>query len=359
MSEEGAAARLTIDLDALAANHATLRGRVGGAETVPVVKADGYGLGARQVARRLWAEGARSFFVARLDEGERLRADLGAGRNATVYVLDGLAPGSAPRFRAAALVPVLSSLAQADEAAGEAGMETALHVDTGLNRLGVRPEQAAALAGAGRTFGMVMSHLACGPEPEHPMNARQLKAFREIAPLFPAARLSLANSAGVFLGADYHFDLVRPGISLYGGGPFEAPHPDIRPVVTFEAPVLQVRDVPAGESVGYGAHFVARRTVRSATVAAGHADGMLRSLQPGGFVWFRGERRPILGQVSMDVIVVDVTGCEEVRPGEMVELLGPNALIDEVAAAAGTISYEFLVRLSGRARRTYLGEASA
>ncbi len=272
--------------------------------------------------------------------------------------------GGGGRLKAQALVPVLNSLAQVDEAAAFArangGLDAALHIDTGLNRLGVRPEEASALAGsrrlAGLNLGMVMSHLACGPEPEHPMNAAQLGRFRQVARLFPGARLSLANSAGVFLGPDYHFDIVRPGISLYGGGPFERPHPRIRSVVRFEAPVLQVRDVPAGEGVGYGAAFVADRPLRAAVVAAGHADGMLRSLQGRGFAWFRGARRAFLGQVSMDVIVLDVTGCGDVRPGEMAELFGPDALIDDVAAAAGTISYEFLVRLSSRARRAYLGE---
>ncbi len=358
-------ARLRVDLDALAANYSTLKSQAPGAEVAPVVKADGYGLGAGPVAQRLWAEGARCFFVARVGEGERLRQSLGQGRPAEIHVLDGAPKGAMPRIVAAGLIPVLNSLTQVEEAAAYAGrarLPVALHIDTGLNRLGLRIEEAEALAQspdrlAGLQLGLVMSHLACGPDPAHPMNGRQLKAFKAASGLFPDARRSLANSAGTFLGPDFHFDVVRPGITLYGGGPQERHDPRIAAVTTLEAPILQVRTVPPGESVGYDATFTAEQTTRVAIVPLGHADGILRALGGKGFAWFQGRRCAYLGCVSMDLVALDVTGCEAAQPGAWVELLGPNAPVDDIAAAAGTISYELLVHLSGRAERAYRGEA--
>ena len=359
-------ARLTVDLDALAENHRMLRLRAGNAEVAPVVKADGYGLGAGPVSRRLWAEGARSFFVARIEEGESLRAELGADRPATIYVLDGPADGAMPRLKAEALTPVLNSLAQVEDAAafgrGHGDVRAALHIDTGLNRLGLRPEEAESLALAsdrlaGLQLCLVMSHLACAADPAHPMNDRQLERFRQAASAFPGVRRSLANSGGLFLSPDYAFDLVRPGITLYGGGPREAHDPRLRAVARLEAPILQVRTVPPGESIGYDASFTAQRPMRVAVVPVGHADGYLRSGAGKAFAWLEGARRAVLGCVSMDLVVIDVTDCQSARPGAPVELIGPNALVDDVAAAAGTISYEILVRLGGRAERVYLGQA--
>jgi alanine racemase len=359
-------ARLIVDLDALSANHAVLRREAVGAEVAPVVKADAYGLGCAPVARRLWAEGARSFFVARLAEGERLRAELGPERGADIYVLDGAAPGAPPRLAAADLIPVLNSPAQIEEvcawAAAHGAMRAALHIDTGLNRLGLRPEEACALAAApdrleGLELALVMSHLACAADPSHPMNARQLETFEQLSALFPGVRRSLANSGGVFLDRAYHFDLVRPGITLYGGGPRERHDPRLAAVARLEAPILQVRALPPGESVGYDATFTASAPMKIAVVPVGHADGYLRSGAGRAWAWFAGERRQVLGCVSMDLVELDVTGCDEARPGDMVELLGPNVPVDDLAAAAGTISYEILVRLSHRAARSWRGEA--
>ncbi len=361
-----AEARLTLDLDALAANHAVLRQQVGPAEVAPVVKADAYGLGVGPVARRLWREGARSFFVARLGEGERLRRELGPQRPAAIFVLDGAPPGVMPRLSAAELTPVLNSLAQIEEAsafgAANGPSPAALHIDTGLNRLGLRPEEAQALAAApsrlaGLELVLVMSHLACAADPSHPMNEQQLLRFSAAAAQFPGVRRSLANSGGAFLDRRYHFDLVRPGITLYGGGPREAHDPRFAAVARLEAPILQVRALPPGDSVGYDATFTAKAPMRLAVVPAGHADGYLRSAAGEAFAWFAGARRAILGCVSMDLIELDVSGCDEAQPGAMVELLGPNVLVDHLAAAAGTISYEILVRLSSRANRVYLGTA--
>lgn len=355
-------ARLTIDLDALAANHAALRARAGGAELAPAVKADGYGLGAGQVADRLWAEGAREFYVARLSEGVALRQALG-DRRAAIYVLDGATPGSGDVLEGADLIPVLNSLPQVEawNARARSGrLKAALHVDTGMNRLGLRIEELKVLVGAvdrlkRLDIDLVVSHLACADEPGHPLNALQLERFHEAVALLPEARRSLANSAGLFLGEAYRFDQARPGISLYGGGPEGRPHPEIRAVAAVEAPILQVRVVPRGESIGYGAGWTANETTRVAIVAAGYADGVPRAAYPRGAVWFDGARRAMLGRVSMDLIAVDITDCDSARPGAMVELFGPHLSVDEAAEAAGTSAYERLTRLTVRATRRYVG----
>ena len=358
--------RLTIDLDALAHNYAQLAALAGAAETAPVVKADGYGLGAAPVAERLWAEGARSFFVARLEEGEDLRAALGPDRPARLFVFDGAPPGSAARLVEANLIPVLSSPAQIEVYAACARarggpLPCAIQVDTGMNRLGLRPEELQALVAAtdrltGLDIQLILSHLACADTEEHRMNAQQAGRFKKARALLPAVPASLANSAGVFLGPDFHHDLVRPGIALYGGGPFGKAHPKLKPVATLTAPILQVRAVAQGETVGYGAAFQAERACRVAVVAAGYADGVLRAASGQGQAWFAGDFRPILGRISMDLLAIDVTACEDAAPGALVELLGPHVLVDDAAAAAGTVSYEVLTRLGQRAERVYLGE---
>ena len=358
--------RLTIDLDALAKNHATLRAVAAGAEVAPVVKADAYGLGAGPVSRRLWAEGARRFFVARLQEGEALREQLGPDRPAAIYVLDGAPSGSCPRLAALRLTPVLSSIEQIRDASGFARdggrLEVALHVDTGMNRLGLRPDEVGALTAQdleGLDVGLLMSHLACSGDPDQPLNRLQLDCFRAVGDRFPGARRSLANSAGVFMGPDYHFDLVRPGIALYGGGPSERHDPRIRSVACLQAPVLQVRTVQPGESVGYGASFVADRPTRAAILAVGYADGVLRSGAAGGGAWLAGGFRRFLGRISMDLATVDVTGAGEVTPGDMAELFGERLAVDDAARAAGSNSYELLTRISCRVERSYIDRSES
>ncbi|MGR4866524.1 alanine racemase [Caulobacter sp. LARHSG274] len=355
-------ALLTLDLDALASNHAVLVAEAAGAEVAPAVKADGYGLSAPLVAGRLWDAGARSFYVARLSEGVALRRALG-DRVATIYLLDGVTPGAAPAIEAAGLTPVLNSLPQVEawnsHARGRT-LDAALHIDTGMNRLGLRPEEAVVLTGAMDrlkflNISLVVSHLACASQPDHPLNARQLARFTEAAALFPDARHSLANSGGIFLGPAYHFDQVRPGISLYGGGPLDAPDPRLKAVATLEAPILQTRVVPRGESIGYGATFTATQTTRVAILAVGYADGVPRAAHPRGAVWFDGARRPLLGRVSMDLIAVDVTDCDAARPGAMMQIVGPDLPVDDAAAAAGTTAYELLTRIAPRARRVIKG----
>jgi alanine racemase len=344
------AARLTLDLDALARNYAVLRD-MAGVEAAPAIKADGYGVGALEAGLRLWREGARSFHVARLTEGEALRVALG-DRPARIHVLDGPTPGSRDRLIDAELTPVINSLDQAAAWDGPA----AIHIDTGMNRLGLTLAEARGLAGRPNVV-LLMSHLACAGKPDHPMNALQLARFREARALFPEARASLASSGGIFLGRDYCFDQVRPGISLFGGGPHDRPDGCISAVATLEAEILQLRRVPAGETIGYGGVFTAERELTVAILAAGYADGVPWSACPKGQVWFEGARRRMVGRVSMDMIAVDLTGCETATPGALVEILGPNLPVDEAAAAAGTTAYELLTRLSTRAERFWRGAA--
>lgn len=340
-------AQLSVDLSALARNFHTLE-RVSGAPVHPVVKADSYGLGAAACARRLMAEGARTFFVARAAEGVALREALGP--QPVVYVLDGC-HGEATTLKAADLRPVLNQSAQLAEWRAADGGACGLQIDTGMNRLGFRPEDAPEPFDG---LELVMSHLACSDEPGHPMNRRQRDAFEAAARRYPGAIRSFANSGGCFLGADYAFDAVRPGVCLYGGGPEGRPDPRIAPVATLTAEVMQVRDVPDGDSVGYSRGFIAEGRRRIATCGAGYADGVARANSPRGQVFIGGELRPIVGRVSMDVLAVDVTGLD-VKRGDRAELFGPNRPLDDAAAAAGTISYELLTAVSPRVPRLYVG----
>jgi alanine racemase len=356
-------ARLVVDLDALSHNYRVIASEAQGAAVAPVVKADGYGLGAVPVARRLWAEGARSFFVARLAEGEALREGLGGERPATIHVLDGLTPASEARLVAAGLTPVLSSLPQVSAAAVLARalgrpLAVALQVDTGMNRQGVTADEANALAQSvdrlrGLEIELVMSHLGAATDPADRNNARQLERFAAVRALFPQARASLAASAGAFLGPDYRFDLVRPGVSLYGGGPEERADARLKAVARLTAPILDIRTVRPGERLGYGAETVLDRTTRVAVVGAGYADGVIRAAL-GGYGWFAGARRPLL-IVNMDLLVIEL-GDAEAQPGDPVELLGDNAMLDDLATAAGTVAHEVLVRLGRRGERVYVGE---
>lgn len=372
---------LTVDLDAVAANYGMLRAEAAGAEVAAVVKANAYGLGMGPVARRLADEGCGTFFVADANEGAALRALLAdVLPDAGIYVLNGLFPGAAGFYADHGLAPCLASLAEAAEwraAAGDGSLPAALHFDTGMNRLGMNEDDAAALAAEGAlTEGidvrLIMSHLACADEAGNPMNARQLtrfKALREgLAKRFPKARASLANSGGIYLGKDYHFDLVRPGVSLYGGSPFTGRANPFRPAVTVEARVLAVREMGPEETAGYGATWAAGRPARLAVLAAGYADGYMRALsaprnpgdnsgyENGGQVRIAGYTAPVAGRVSMDMLIVDVSGLPEgaVKRGDMAELIGPHITVDEVGLKAGTLGYEILTSMGNRYMRVYL-----
>jgi len=349
-------ARIRVWPKTVAANFVTLRERAGAAAAV--VKADAYGLGLSGVVPALLDAGCDSFFVARLEEGIALRALLDSKKGAPqarIFVLDGAPPGAAPALTARKLIPVLGSL---DEIASWKTGEAALHVDTGMNRLGLPPEDVAEAARRlkGIELKLVMSHLACGDDPASPMNAQQLARFRDALTRLPSAPASLAASGGVFLGKDYHFDLARPGIGLYGGHP--QPGHGANPMgcaVQLAATVLQVRTIAAGESVGYGATFRAARPSTIATIALGYADGVLRSAAAKAGVVIRGQRAPFAGRVSMDLIGLDVTGIAGVAAGDEAELFGPSLPVDEAAASWGTISYELLTGLSRRVPRVYEG----
>lgn len=341
-------ATLTVDLNALAANFHTLEA-IGGVPVHPVVKADSYGLGAAACAARLMAEGARTFFVARASEGVALREALGA--DPAIYVLDGCVTGRAGKLIAANLRPVINTSEQLAEWKAANGGACGLQIDTGMNRLGFRPEDAPPPF---EGLDLILSHLACADEPGQAMNGRQRTLFEDIATRYPGILRSFSNSGGVFLTPGYGFDALRPGISMYGGGPEGRPDPRLKAVATLDAEILQVRDVPAGESIGYSRGFVADVATRVAICAAGYADGVLRSYSPKGQAFVSGELRPLLGRISMDVCAVDVTAID-VAVGDRVELFGANRLIDDAAAAAGTIAYELLTSITARVPRAYVG----
>ena len=353
----GIDAVLTIDLGAIAANWRQLAaaGRMAG-----VVKADGYGLGAAPVARALRDAGCRDFFVAHLAEGMALRAALGPGP--MVAVLNGFPPGA---DEDAGLVPVLNGLpdVEAHAAVGRAAgrvRPAILHVDTGMARLGLDAAELDRVADdpgllRGLDLRFVMTHLACADEPAHPLNALQARRFAAARARLPAMPASFANSSGLFLGPDFASDLGRPGCALYGINPTPGRPNPLRQVVTLDAPVLQVREIPAGTTVGYGAGWTAERTSRIATVAAGYADGYLRSLSGRAAGIIAGRPVPLVGRVSMDLITFDVTDVPQLAPGDAIRLIGPGETPDDIAARAGTIGYEILTSLGRRYRREYRG----
>lgn len=340
---------LTIDLDAIAANWRALDAR-GAAQTAAVVKADGYGLGAARVARALARAGARHFFVAIAEEGAALREALGPGP--AIHVFSGHMAGDTDMIGDLDLVPMINSLDQmVRHVEALPGHPYGVQLDSGMNRLGMEPGEWAALRQIDlpRPPELVMSHLACADEPGHPMNARQLQTFREMAEGIDAP-LSLANTGGILLGNDYRFDLTRPGIGLYGGRPYS----DAQPVVTLDVPVIQCRNLEAGETVGYGNDFTATRPTRIATVACGYGDGVQRAMGPHVHLWAEDSPCPVAGRISMDLIGVDITDLG--HDPTSLRLLGPEQGIDVVADNAGTISYEILTSLGARYRRRYIGQ---
>ncbi|MBW8270774.1 alanine racemase [Caldovatus aquaticus] len=360
---EATQAVLTVDLAAVVANWRALRARHPAGAVAAVVKADAYGLGAAPVARALRDAGCRSFFVAHLAEGLALRDALGPGPE--IAVLNGFAPCA--EADQAGLLPVLNALGDIEAHAAHARRRGApvpaiLHLDTGMARLGLDARELGVLAAdharlAGLALRCVMSHLACADEPEHPLNRLQAERFAAACARLPAGLpRSLPNSSGLFLGPEFASDLARPGCALYGINPTPGRPNPMRQAVTLEAPVLQVREVPAGATVGYGASARVERPSRIATVAAGYADGYLRALSNRGAVGsFAGRPVPLLGRVSMDLTTFDVTDLPEIRPGDRILLLGaaPGCTPDELAARAGTIGYEILTSLGARYRRVH------
>ena len=366
--EAGAGGRLTIDLSALRSNWRTLAERCAPARAAGVVKANGYGLGMETVVPALYAEGCRDFFVALAAEGVEARR---FAPDARIFVLNGYFAGSAALHAAADLIPIAGSLQDIAAWQADCAPQTrpfALQVDTGMNRIGLTPREAIAYAAAMRAGGaarpvLVMSHLACADTATHELNRLQLESFQEVRAAFGSIESSLANSGGIFLGAGYHFDLVRPGIALYGGEAVEGASA-MRPVATLEARICAVREVPAGVTVGYGATQVLERDTRIATCSVGYADGYPRSasgtgvplrqaVAEGACGFVAGRRVPLVGRVTMDLTMFDVTDCEpgSVVQGGFIELFGTSMPLDDVARAAGTIGYELLTGLSGRYQR--------
>jgi alanine racemase len=339
-----ATGRLHIDLDAIADNWRALSA-LSQAEAAAVVKADGYGLGAAPVSRALARAGCRRFFVAFAEEGLAVRKALGPGPE--IMVLNGHMAADARALAETSLTPVLNSVEQLSRHLESLpGHPFAVQLDTGMNRLGLEWSEWAAVAeiALAQAPVLLLSHLACADEPDHPMNAYQIDLFRQMTDGLGVPR-SLAATGGILLGPDYHFDLVRPGIGLYGGLPFE----HAAPVVRLDLPVVQVRDLQPGEVAGYGNTWQAQRPSRLATVAAGYADGLFRSLSPGLRLWDGDRPCPAVGRVSMDLIIADVTDLD--RDPETLTVLGERQGIDALAEAAGTIGYEVLTALGPRYAR--------
>jgi len=359
---------LTVHLAAIEANWRSLGHRVMPAECAAVIKADGYGCGIEKVAAALAKAGCKTFFVADLAEARQVR---NVAPDPAIYVLNGLLSGTAGSYADIRARPVIGSMVELAEWDAFVSVNqwhggAALHVDTGMNRLGISVNEAAALAPRIRSenhgITLLMSHLACAEQPEHPLNERQISVFREVRMLYRGIPSSLANSSGIFLGAAAHCDMVRPGVALYGVNPIPGQSNPMRPVIELQARIAQVRTVPRGETVGYDAAWTAKRTTRIAVVAVGYADGYLRAASasdeaPGADAIVAGQRCPLAGRVSMDLLAIDITELPDnaARRGDLATLIGGEMTVDALASAAGTIGYEVLTSLGRRYHRVYRG----
>ena len=355
---------LTVDLGAIRENYRILKRLLGGVPAAGVVKADGYGLGAAQVAAALAKEGCKTFFVALLGEALALRAALGS--DAEIHVLNGIAPGAEDACVASGAVPVLNSIEQIaawQAAARRAGRQLAatLQVDSGMSRLGLPPADVETLSGKPDAFDgiairLVMSHLACADEPQDPANEAQLAAFEALRRQLPPAPASLANCSGIFLGPKYHFDLARPGAALYGLNPVPGQPNPMRQVVRLSAKIVQTRELPAYVGVGYGHAYHTVAPMRTATISLGYADGWPRRATASA--WHGGVELPFVGRVSMDSIILDITALPpgSLKAGDLVELIGQRRSVDALAELAGTIGYEILTALGKRFHRVTVDE---
>jgi alanine racemase len=368
----GLGGRLTVDLGALKRNWQALDKVSRGALTGAVVKADAYGTGVAQSSRALYEAGARFFFAATPDEGIAVRAAL--PEDSHIFILSGLYPGSAALYVGERLMPCIASIPMLEEwleacLARNQALPAALHFDTGINRLGLRLNEASVVKRMIEQVGyapqMIMSHLACADVPAHEKNRTQLALFSSVMSQFPNVPASLSNSAGLMTNRDFHFQMVRPGIALYGGRAVASRRNPMAPVVTLEAPILMVKEVKTGETVGYGALQTMHRDSRIAIVGIGYADGFFRSLSGadnhrGTSIVVNGVPCPVVGRVSMDMIGVDVTDLGELpAPGAMAEIIGKTITVDDHADVAGTIGYEVLTNLKGRYVRQYVESVQA
>lgn len=340
--------QLHIDLDSITDNWRKLDAlSATTVQTAAVVKADAYGLGAEQVAASLASRGVRTFFVAVAKEGVALRNALGPGP--VINVFSGHMAGDAEAIRQAKLVPMLNSPDQVERhKLALPGHPFGIQLDSGMNRLGMEAPEWQAVRGDLPNGGpsLIMSHLACADEPDHEMNARQLAAFRQMTDGVDAPR-SLSATGGILLGREYHFDLARPGVGLFGGLPFA----DATPVVTLDLPVIQTRKLEAGEPAGYGNSWTARRPSLLATVSGGYADGILRALSGNFRLFHEDQACPVVGRVSMDLLTVDITDLDSIP--DRLSLLNHVQGVDALAESAGTIGYEILTSLGSRYDRHY------
>ncbi len=348
---------LTISLSALRGNYAYLKSMTR-ADVAGVIKANAYGTGAKEAFRALYAAGCRRFFVATPEEGAAVRV-LPGGEEAAVFILGGLYRAAEDFYAAHGLIPVLSGPDDAARWTAQAAktltrLPAAIQIDTGMNRLGFesppRMESLAAL-----DLKLVMTHFSCSDDKDHPATARQAAAFADVIKLYPGVPASLANSSGIFRSAGYHHDVVRPGYALYGGNPTpEAPNP-MQPVAALSARVLQTRTAKQGSTSGYGEHYRFTRDTHTATIACGYADGFLRAANINrAKLYWMGQPCPVLGRVSMDAVIVDISGAPAPpAPGDVMEIIGPHQSVDDLAADLGTIGYEILTGLGPRYHRVY------
>ncbi|MFO8128090.1 alanine racemase [Yoonia sp.] len=341
--------RLIIDLDAVVANWRALDAMTD-CKTGAVVKADGYGLGAANVAKALFKAGVRQFFIAVAEEAIPIRAELGPKPEISVF--SGHMAGDTDLIRELGLTPMINSVEQLTHHLETLpGHPFGIQLDTGMNRLGMEMQEWAAVAelALAQKPRLVMSHLACSDEPDHPMNPYQLAQFRKMTDGIQVPR-SLGATGGILLGPDYHFDLTRPGIGLYGGLPFA----QAAPVIEVDLPVIQIRDVAEGEVVGYGNTWQAPRQSRIATVSGGYADGIMRILSDKATLYHGSTPCPLVGRVSMDLLTIDITDLTETP--KKLSLIGPHQTIDDVAQDARTIGYEVLTQLGTRYQRKTFGK---
>lgn len=349
---------LEVSLPAIRANYRLLKSRHAKQSSAAVVKANAYGLGMDEVAPALWDEGCRMFFVATLAEGVALRKAL---PDARIGVFNGLMPREEKKFVKQRLTPVLNDIGQLErwEKATAASIPAILHVDTGMTRLGLTASELEHVALRHHHFvtnglAMVISHLACANEADHPKNAEQLKRFRAALAKLPGVKASLCNSSGLFLAEDFHFDLGRPGCALYGINPVQGKNP-MQQVATLSAPLLQVRTLDRNESVGYGSSYDAPAGGRIAICAFGYADGWMRTLSNKGFAYVEGIKVPIAGRVSMDMIALDVSAIpqKKITAKTRAEFINAQQTVDDIAATCNTIGYEIFTRLGRRVERRY------
>ena len=351
-------ARLTIDLAALVTNYRYMAGQCAPSVCAAAVKANAYGMGLSQVVVSLLGVGCDNFFVASLGEGIEARAV--AGSSATIYVLEGPSPDALNEMVEHNLRPVLNSAEQVAMWKPHADLPVAIHLDTGMHRLGMSPQEFQAVDLGSLNVALLMSHLACGDERDNPNNHHQLQIMKLSFAAFPNIPMSIAHSAGILLGQEFHLDLCRPGIALYGCNPFSVGKNPMQSVVSLSGRVLQLRWAEADVPVGYGGSYTTSQKSLLATLALGYADGIPKTLGGRGVAFYKNQSCPIVGNVSMDLTMVDVSSvAAEIQTGDWLELLGKNMSVDQMADISGRFSYELLTHLNAKCERIYCEAESA